>query len=1838
MTVNVEDTSSKAMVAIDGAGFDWSYMDDDEALTNMAFMALLDSKAQSLDKLIGSQITDNSKSGLGYVSYNVVPPLHTGRFSPPRIDCPTLAYQSLLSQESDKEDEVEYPPEKERKNVKPSVHKARCKYYQRERMVNGTNHSRVNHNATKVPKAMLTRIGLKPVNFVRPVNPKRNFFKKINTAKEKVNTARPNSTVLNVVRANKGKVGHSHKQIKDQGYFDSGCSRHITDPTSLTSKSLMEDMLHLGDELKVMCDKKNNVLFTGTEYFVLSHDFKLADESHVLLKVPRKNNMYSVDIKNIVPKKDLTCLVSKATNDESMLWHRRLTTKDETNRILKSFITEIENLVDKKVKIIRCDNGTEFKNRFVNEFCEEKCIKREYSVARTPQQNRVADRRNRTLIEAARTRLADSKLPITFWAEAVNTACYVQNRVLVVKPHFKTPYELFRGRTSALSFMRPFGCHVTIINTLEHLGKFDGKSDEGFFVGYSTNSKAFRVYNTRTRKVEEKLHIKFLENKPLITRDGTKWLFDIDTLTESMNCVPVSALNTDRLSDDYFGANNDMRSLDRVELDIRNLSTTYHVPTTLNTRINKDYSLDNVIGDMQSGVQTRRMTVTTDEQGTQKDYQCTKRSSMVEAMQEELLQFHLQKVWKLVDLPRGKRAIGIKYVLRNKKDERGIVIRNKARLVAQGCTQEEGIDYDEVFAPVARIEAIRLFLAYASFMGFLVYQMDVKSAFLYGRTEEEVYMCQPPGFEDLEYTDKVYKVKKALYGVHQAPKARQDKYVDEILRKFKYEDVKPARTSMDKEKALLKDSDGDDVDVHLYRTLDNGEMELNATIDGQVKTITEASVRRHLKLADANGISSLPITEIFEQLALMRGFSGVETTLFPTMLVTEQVSHGEGPTSPVGTQHTPTIIESSPHLQNISITYRKNRTRTGRMGIRVPQSNVPSRVANEAIIKEVYIGLGKATTTASSLAAEQGSGNISKTQTKATPSGPSSLRTSSEGGLGCHFTMGDSPVQARPERLSNLPSEPPLEKEKITSLKNELTSTKAVYNKALITLTKRVKKLEKQLKHKRKRAVIDSSDDAEPSLDAEDSLKQGRMIEELDKDENVNLVQSSEQGEAQETAKRRMEFSTASPQTTNDETLTETLLNIKRSATKDKGKCIMQEPELLKKIKEREMIQPIFERVWDQNHTFLPMDYKTEKEVMKRSGFDLQQESSKKQKLDEQAEVQVDSDQEEDEMKKYMKIVPGEEIAIDAIPLATKPPNIDREDLETLWKLVKAKYGDTRPYEAYERVLWGDLKVMFEPDIESEFPLNYESEPGYIENYNSYPYDSSSLPQQYPCCTRCGGPHETCQCDQLIFNEPYCKYYGGPHMNFQCQPMNHDSYNSNSLGFDQPQPPQSLVIHQPPQELSIQEMEDLKQQYLDELKPLSNLKYHDEIKIAELTENFIDEVIKSGVKNLIPIPSESKGIPEHMCDVPSHDNSLSIDVSKDQFEDLSESNEEFSSTDDDSFSFDKIDYVEASPPDSELVSSEVIEIVIPKVGGIDADILLTIKDDILFISGTPLTLTPSGETDFFLETKSSSTSLNSLLEETNNFDNSLPEFTTFSKVLFAVEYESDSSDDQSCSDEDVLEKIVLKPLFEEEIIPMKIDQHPDNAKSAMMESLRTHDSSLLISSKIDSLLDEFAGELTLFKSISPGINETDCDFEEDIRLIEKLLYDNSSPRPSEEFVSANSDAKIKSFSPSPILVKDSDSLMEEIDLFCTLDYPMPPGIEDEDYDSERDILIRKDLPSNNTLSFAEKESFHFDILSFSRPPAKPPDGDTRILNIKMMGDIYGQKAFMHKLMITFAPH
>ncbi|GKE68520.1 putative ribonuclease H-like domain-containing protein [Tanacetum coccineum] len=428
-----------------------------------------------------------------------------------------------------------------------------------------------------------------------------------------------------------------------------------------------------------------------------------------------------------------------------------------------------------------------------------------------------------------------------------------------------------------------------ILNTIDHLGKFVGKSDDGFLVGYSLQSKAFRVYNLVTKRVEENMHINFLENKPNVVGKGPNWLFELDYLTDSMNYHSVRSENQANLHVDCFElpiwhsysstnssasksehkrgspreeeqiflddlarlqrqekeANEEAEAMRKLKLsgrilnkklrtwllkqdllndseippledihedttdgifthssyddedadaDFTNLETVVNVSPIPTSRIHSSHPTTLILGDPNSAVQIRSKLhkssgahafvsyVQKQRINNHKDFQhclfacflsqhepkkiseALEDESWVDAMQEELLQFEIQKVWILVDLPYGKKAIGTKWVYRNKKDERGVVVRNKARLVAQGHGQEEGIDYDKVFAPVARLEAIRIFLAFASYMGFIVYQMDVKSAFLYGKINEEVYVSQPPGFLDPKSPEKVYKVVKARYG------------------------------------------------------------------------------------------------------------------------------------------------------------------------------------------------------------------------------------------------------------------------------------------------------------------------------------------------------------------------------------------------------------------------------------------------------------------------------------------------------------------------------------------------------------------------------------------------------------------------------------------------------------------------------------------------------------------------------------------------------------------------------------------------------------------------------------------------------------------------------------------------------------------------------------------------------------------------------------------------------------------------------------------------------------------------------------------------------------------
>ncbi|GJS15320.1 putative ribonuclease H-like domain-containing protein [Tanacetum coccineum] len=876
-------------------------------------------------QVFGSEVNDKYKTGEGY---HAVPPLYTRNFMPLKPDLISDSEDENETQSKSKQrkpsfTKVEFVNSNEHvKSPRESVKKVGnneqakyprknsqsprdCDFYEKKmfkkpvwnypRRVNHQNSQRIIHPQPKgnfVPKAVLMKSDLKKlntskqnfskaavsVNTARPINidfqkpimncaksalnvfnrahshvrrpfnkfttnKNSNYSEKINTVKGNVTTAGPKAIVsdnkgneANVVKGS-ASWGNPQQELKDKGVIDSGCSRHMTGNRSyltdyeeidggiiafggstkggkITGKGKIRNgKLDIEDvyfvkELKFnlfsvsqMCDKKNSVLFTDTECVVLSLDIKLTDESHVLLKVPRKDNMYSIDLKNVVPQGGLIYFFAKATPDESNLWHRRL--------------------------------------GHVNFKTINKMVKG----------------------------------------------------------------NLVRGRKHALSFIKPFGCPFIILNTIDHQGKFDGKADEGFFIGYSTNSKAFMVFNSRTRIIEKNLHVKFSEDTPNIAGSGPKWIFDIDALTQSMNYEPVivgnqpngnagtkacndageeekkdaehlenedsevlnieeprvnqerntnvnntntiniisPTVNAVGIEDDVVDENivyecdddPNMPNLEEIvysdddegigaEADITNLDTNILVSLILTTRVHKDHPVEQIIGIYIQHLKPEGLE-------PKKVIQALTDLSWIEAMQDELLQ--------------------------NKKDERGIVIRNKARLVAHGYTQEEGIDYDE---------------------------MDVKSAFLYGKTEEEVYILKPGMrlclliywmMDFIEvfikrikgdillvqvYVDDIIfgSTKKVLctefenlmhkkfqmssmgkhtffLGLQVTQKDNgifisQDKYVDKILKKFSFSTVRIAGTPMETSKPLLKDAEAEDVDVHLYRSMIESLMYLTA--------------------------------------------------------------------------------------------------------------------------------------------------------------------------------------------------------------------------------------------------------------------------------------------------------------------------------------------------------------------------------------------------------------------------------------------------------------------------------------------------------------------------------------------------------------------------------------------------------------------------------------------------------------------------------------------------------------------------------------------------------------------------------------------------------------------------------------------------------------------------------------------------------------------------------------------------------------------------------------------------------------------------------------------------
>ncbi|GKA77174.1 putative ribonuclease H-like domain-containing protein [Tanacetum coccineum] len=590
-------------------------------------------------------------------------------------------------------------------------------------------------------------------------NKNSNFNEKVNTVRENVTTVRTKAVVIDN-KGNEANAGNPQLELQEKGVIDSGCSRHMTGNKSylsdyreidgefvafggnskggkITGKGKIKigkldfEDVYFVKELKFnlfsvlqMCDKKNSVLFTKTECVVLSSDFKLTDENHVLLKVPRKNNMYSVDLRNVVPRGGLACLFAKATLDESNLWHRRpghinfktmnklvrgnlvrglpskifendhtcvacqkgkqhtascktktvssinqplqmlhmdlfsptfvksimkkmyclvvtdnfsrfswvffLATKDETSGILKAFITGIENQINHIVKIIRCDNGTKFKNKEMNQLCEMKGIKREFSVARTLQQNRVPESKNRTLIEAARTMLADLKLPTTFWVEAVNTACYVslmgrlmRDSLLGTKESIDAGQAGKKTIPSHEYILLPLWTPDSPISsslkssddkvaddvekkTTEDPAKEDDKDDQDLkeFERLIVQGKEAKININNTNSVSDVI-FPINTASPLVNFDGLSY-FNANPLDDpKMPNLEDTSIFGGAYDDEDFVAGGDMN----------NLESSMPISPIATTRVHKDHPVEQIIGDLHSAPQTRRMTKNSKEHG-----------------------------------------------------------------------------------------------------------------------------------------------------------------------------------------------------------------------------------------------------------------------------------------------------------------------------------------------------------------------------------------------------------------------------------------------------------------------------------------------------------------------------------------------------------------------------------------------------------------------------------------------------------------------------------------------------------------------------------------------------------------------------------------------------------------------------------------------------------------------------------------------------------------------------------------------------------------------------------------------------------------------------------------------------------------------------------------------------------------------------------------------------------------------------------------------------------------------------------------------------------------------
>ncbi|KAJ9544584.1 LOW QUALITY PROTEIN: hypothetical protein OSB04_024291 [Centaurea solstitialis] len=693
------------------------------------------------------------------------------------------------------------------------------------------------------------------------------------------------------------------------------CHQNFKDMNKLVSKNLVKGLPGTHISKDTLCPACEQGKMTRS-----SHPPRMDTNSKSLLDMIHMDLCGPTRTESLAQKKYMLILVDEFSR---FTWLEFLRAKSDAADRIIAFIKRIQVLLGRRVKKLRSDNGTEFRNAKLQSFLEDVGISHNFSAVRTPQQNGVVERKNRTLVEAARCMMAHSGVPQSFWAEAVSIACYTQNRTLIVKRTGKTAYEMVEQRKPNIDYFRVFGCKCYVLNNRDDLGKFEPKSDESIFIGYSHNSKAYRVFNKRTRTILESSNVDFSETEtysvaspsnvnasfpelftaPPSTDSSTNLSaldfldladYDLPTLTgpivvpahagststsvtsdafvtepsssTSTNSVtPESAVSPNETSSsaspepvreqtphpvlapipeeaplpspssaqrtyaqvvreprleaspqNNLAAGSSSRNHQEVlavqdENDATNNQQTYvtHPHTRKWTR---DHPPSQIIGRFLSEFDPSDVS------------QALTDPDWVLAMQEELAEFERNKVWRLVTRLWGKSIIGLKWIFRNKKDENDLIIRNKARLVAKGYRQQEGIDYDETFAPVARIEAIRIFLAYAAHKSMTMYQMDVKCAFLNGVLQDEVYVEQPEGFVDPRFPEHVYVLNKALYGLKQAPRAWYETLTDYLLGVgYKKGTIDPTLFQ------LNADTSGKPVDQKTYRAIIGSLLYLTAS-------------------------------------------------------------------------------------------------------------------------------------------------------------------------------------------------------------------------------------------------------------------------------------------------------------------------------------------------------------------------------------------------------------------------------------------------------------------------------------------------------------------------------------------------------------------------------------------------------------------------------------------------------------------------------------------------------------------------------------------------------------------------------------------------------------------------------------------------------------------------------------------------------------------------------------------------------------------------------------------------------------------------------------------------